>query len=48
MGKDWAADFNKSAEQILNPTNNLIDFNSQMGDSLSTILKLNRDSSKTS
>lgn len=48
MGKDWAADFSKSAEQIMAPTNSLIDFNSQMGDLLSNTLKLNRDSNKTS
>lgn len=46
MGKDWAADFGKSAEQIMAPTNNLIDFNAKMGDPLSMSLKFNRDSNK--
>lgn len=46
MGKDWAADFGKSAEQIMAPTNNLIDFNAKMGDPLSMFLKFNRDSNK--
>lgn len=46
MGKDWAADFGKSAEQIMAPTNSLIDFNAKMGDPLSMSLKLNRDSNK--
>lgn len=46
MGKDWAADFGKSAEQIMAPTNSLIDFNAKMGDPLSMSLKFNRDSSK--
>lgn len=47
MGKDWAADFSKSAEQIMAPTNNLIDFNAKMGDPFSMSLKFNRDSNKT-
>lgn len=46
MGKDWAADFGKSAEQIMAPTNSLIDFNAKMGDPLSMSLKFNRDSNK--
>lgn len=46
MGKDWAADFGKSAEQIMAPTNSLIDFNAKMGDPLSMSLKSNRDSNK--
>lgn len=46
MGKDWAADFGKSAEQIMAPTNNLIDFNAKIGDPLSMSLKFNRDSNK--
>lgn len=46
MGKDWAADFGKSAKQIMAPTNSLIDFNAKMGDPLSMSLKFNRDSNK--
>lgn len=46
MGKDWATDFGKSAEQIMAPTNSLIDFNAKMGDPLSMSLKFNRDSNK--
>lgn len=46
MGKDWAADFGKSTEQIMAPTNSLIDFNAKMGDPLSMSLKFNRDSNK--
>jgi hypothetical protein len=46
MGKDWAADFGKSAEQIMAPTNSLIDFNAKVGDLLSMSLKFNRDSNK--
>lgn len=46
MGKDWAADFGKSAEQIMAPINSLIDFNAKMGDPLSMSLKFNRDSNK--
>lgn len=46
MGMDWAADFGKSAEQIMAPTNSLIDFNAKMGDPLSMSLKFNRDSNK--
>lgn len=46
LGKDWAADFGKKAEQIMAPTNNLIDFNAKMGDPLSMSLKFNRDSNK--
>ena len=46
LGKDWAADFGKRAEQIMAPTNNLIDFNAKMGDPLSMSLKFNRDSNK--
>lgn len=46
MGKDWAADFGKSAEQIMAPTNSLIDFNAKMGDPFSMSLKFNRDSNK--
>lgn len=46
MGKDWAADFGKSAEQIMAPTNSLIDFNAKMGDPSSMSLKFNRDSNK--
>lgn len=46
MGKDWAADFGKSAEQIMAPTNSLIDFNAKMGDPLSMSLKFNRDPNK--
>lgn len=46
LGKDWAADFGKRAEQIMAPTNSLIDFNAKMGDPLSMSLKFNRDSNK--
>lgn len=46
MGKDWAADFGKSAEQIMAPTNSLIDFNAKMGGPLSMSLKFNGDSNK--
>lgn len=47
LGKDWAADFGKKAEQIMAPTNNLIDFNAMMGDPLSMVLKNNRDTTNT-
>lgn len=47
MSKDWAADFGKSAEQIMAPTNSLIDFNAKMGDPFSMSLKFNRDSNKS-
>lgn len=47
LGKDWAADFGKRAEQIMAPTNNLIDFNAMMGDPLSMVLKNNRDTTNT-
>lgn len=44
--KDYASEFSKSAEQIMAPINNLIDFNAKMGDPLSMSLKFNRDSNK--
>lgn len=45
--KDYASEFSKSAEQIMAPINNLIDFNAKMGDPLSMSLKFNRGTSST-
>lgn len=41
LGTDYATEFNNRAEQIMAPTNNLIDFNAKMGDLFS--LKLQND-----
>lgn len=47
MGKDWAADFGKQAEQIMAPTNRLIDLNANLGDPLSMLLKTKRETNKS-
>lgn len=47
MGKDWAADFGKQADQIMAPTNSLIDLNAKLGDPLSMLLKTKRDTNKS-
>lgn len=46
LGTDYSADFRNRAEQIMAPTNSLIDFNARMGDLFSLKLKNDRDSSK--
>lgn len=43
MGTDYAAEFRNRAEQIMIPTNNLIDFNAKMGDLFSLKLQNIRD-----
>lgn len=47
MGKDWAADFSKKADQIMAPTNSLIDLNAGLGDPLSMLLKTKRETNKS-
>ena len=43
MGTDYTAEFRNRAEQIMTPTNNLIDFKAKMGDLFSLKLQNIRD-----
>lgn len=46
LGTDYGAEFRNRAEQIMAPTNNLIDFNAKMGDLFSLKLQNNRNTSR--
>ena len=47
LGTDYATEFSNRAEQIMAPTNNLIDFNAKMGDLFSLKLQNDRNTSRT-
>lgn len=46
LGTDYGAEFRNRAEQIMAPTNNLIDFNTKMGDLFSLKLQNDRNTSR--
>lgn len=46
LGTDYGAEFRNRAEQIMAPTNNLIDFNAKMGDLFSLKLQNDRNTSR--
>lgn len=46
LGRDYGAEFRSSAEQIMAPVNNLIDFNAKMGDLFSLKLQNDRNYSR--
>lgn len=46
LGTDYATEFSNRAEQIMAPTNNLIDFNAKMGDLFSLKLQNDRNISR--
>ena len=46
LGTDYGAEFRNRAEQIIAPTNNLIDFNAKMGDLFSLKLQNDRNTSR--
>lgn len=47
LGTDYATEFSNRAEQIMAPTNGLIDFNAKMGDLFSLKLQNDRNTSRT-
>lgn len=46
LGRDYGAEFRNRAEQIMAPTNDLIDFNAKMGDLFSLKLQNDRNTSR--